>query len=121
MESHHPSQEDQGAAEDEKMPQKCSGLCKGASRGPCSEEEEECNIFPQVEVKMQFFTMKMAFFEVQIIVKSCSAYKDASLYQIRCLYLFFYNFFRSTGTELRRRLYVISHKALQILLRKHHI
>ena len=49
--------------------------------------------------------MKMAFFEVQIIVKSCSAYKDASLYQIRCLYLFFYNFFRSTGTELRRRLY----------------
>ena len=58
--------------------------------------------------KMQFFTMKMAFFEVQIKVKSCSAYKDASLYQIRCLYLFFYNFFRSTGTELRRRLYILS-------------
>ena len=55
MESQHPSQEDQGAAEDEKMPQKCSGLCKGASRGPFSEEEEECNIFPQVEVKNAIF------------------------------------------------------------------
>ena len=51
MESHHPSQEDQGAAEDEKTPRKCSGLCKGASRRACSEEEEE----PQVEVKNAIF------------------------------------------------------------------
>ena len=55
VESHHPSQEDQGAAEDEKAPRKCSGLCKGASRRACSEEEEECNIFPQVEVKNAIF------------------------------------------------------------------
>ena len=34
----------------------------------------------------------MAFFEVQIIVQSCSAYKDASLYQIWRLCLFFITF-----------------------------
>ena len=56
MEKQYPSQEDQGVAEDErKGPQKYSGLCKRASRGPCSEEEGECNIFPQVTYKNAIF------------------------------------------------------------------
>ncbi len=42
MEGQHPSQEDQGTDADElEGPQKYSGICKEASRGPCSEEEEE--------------------------------------------------------------------------------
>ena len=56
---------------------------------PVQKRRKNATFFRKLKKKRQFLTTKMAFFEVQIIVKSCSAYKNASLYEIWCFYLFF--------------------------------